>query len=96
MNSVTTLMTYKTLKVNQVELHPWLPQNDLVAFHNANKIITMGYCTVLFSPYQTSSPSNEPDTTRIPRTVPVFGRLLASKDAIGIHAFAPLEALPCV
>jgi len=31
-------------EVNQVELHPWQPQNDLIDFHKANQIVTMGYC----------------------------------------------------
>ena len=31
-------------EVNQVELHPWLPQNDLIEFHKANQMATMGYC----------------------------------------------------
>ena len=31
-------------EVNQVELHPWLQQKELVAYHNAEGIATMGYC----------------------------------------------------
>jgi len=31
-------------ELNQVELHPWLPQTELVAYHKANGIATMGYC----------------------------------------------------
>jgi 2,5-diketo-D-gluconate reductase A len=31
-------------ELNQVELHPWLPQTSLVAYHDTHGIRTMGYC----------------------------------------------------
>ena len=34
----------ETPEVNQVELHPWLQQPELTAYHAAEGIVTMGYC----------------------------------------------------